>query len=144
MKSGEREGSHSIAMHVYKIGTREAGNNHGGERNNERSQQPITVSNCTQVCANNPGKSCAKIVLVNIRNRNSDHLLMKGYAIIDDQSNHTLARAQHFDYFKVNSAPERYSLQSCGGKTTLSGRSYSGFVVESLDGLESIDLPVVT
>jgi len=110
---------------------------HGGEK-------PI-VTSCTAVCGEFSGRSCAKTVLVNVYPVGRPDLCMKTYALLDDQSNSTLARAEFFDRMSVPwSSATSYSLTSCAGQRLMTGRRAGNFVVESVDGMAFLELPVVT
>ncbi|XP_052799499.1 uncharacterized protein LOC128231119 [Mya arenaria] len=136
--------NHSTPMHVFR-----AARDHGGERGpkhaEEGSRPDMKVdSKCTEVCGNKPGKSCAKIVLVDIMHNDSKRPPLRTYAIIDDQSNHSLAKAELFNQFDVKSPASPYSLKSCGGRVTLTGRQANGFEVRSINGSERLELPILT
>ena len=67
--------------------------NHGGE---ERTDAPDLVkSKCTQICGTSAnstgGRSCAKIVLVEIYNHAAPSHHLRTYTVIDEQSNRSLA-----------------------------------------------------
>ena len=68
---------------------------HGGER--EEDPESAVVSYCTEVCGEGfSGKSCSKICLVTVYpagNRNKGKTV---YAMLDDQSNRSLARSEFF------------------------------------------------
>ncbi len=63
------------------------------------------------------------------------------YAVMDDQSNRSLARSAFFEMFKVadNTAP--YTLRTCAGIKQTEGRRADGFIVESFDGKTCLSLP---
>ncbi|XP_061886479.1 uncharacterized protein LOC133637538 [Entelurus aequoreus] len=65
------------------------------------------------------------------------------YAMLDDQSNLSLARSEFFDMFKVNSLAAPYTLQTCSGVGLTAGRRASGYVIESIDGATAIQLPML-
>ncbi|XP_023805499.1 uncharacterized protein LOC110017230 [Oryzias latipes] len=65
------------------------------------------------------------------------------YAMLDDQSNSSLARSEFFEMFKVNSVPTPYTLQTCAGVGVTAGRRASGYVVQSIDGASAIPLPTL-
>ncbi len=53
---------------------------------------------CAQVCGNvNGGKSCAKVVCVNVYSRNNPEYKKKLYALLDDQSNRSLVKPEFVD-----------------------------------------------
>ncbi|VDH95289.1 Hypothetical predicted protein [Mytilus galloprovincialis] len=56
------------------------------------------------------------------------------YAMIDDQSSHTLATSNLFNTFQDHGPDINYSLISCAGKVQASGRQGTRYSVQSLDG----------
>ncbi|CAG2194013.1 unnamed protein product [Mytilus edulis] len=77
---------------------------------------------CTQVCGypENTSKSCAKIIPVRIVNHNMPEKHRIVYAMIDDQSSHTLATSNLFNAFQDHGPDINYSLISCAGKVQAS------------------------
>lgn len=105
-----------------------------------------TVKNaCTQICgkANGTSRSCAKIIPVRVYPKDDPHKCRVVYALIDDQSSHSLATSPFFDFFSPGSTKYQYVLSSCAGRFTASGRKGHGYVIESLDWTQKLDLPVV-
>ena len=122
---------------------------HGGERDapsmesQKQSDQNVDCT-CTQICGDNnsfSGKSCAKTILVKVYPQGRPEEALKVYAIVDDQSNRSLARSEFFDHFRENSGETEYVLSSCAGKVTKSGRTATGYVLEPIDGGEGIQCP---
>ena len=115
----------------------------GGE-GQQKVKEDNVDSKCTEVCGDNlqAGKSCAKIVSVNVYHEDNKSP-KKLYALIDDQSNRTLASPKFFDMFNVDYAEEAYTLTSCAGTFASSGRRGRGFVVESIDGATKMNLPEI-
>ncbi|XP_056017477.1 uncharacterized protein LOC130053871 [Ostrea edulis] len=115
---------------------------HGGEDEPPASQ---SVNNkCTEICQGDfKGKSCAKIVLVTVTHSAFPDRRFRTYAILDDQSNRTLAQKDLFDAFDIVGERQDYTLSSCAGNTLMSGRRSAGFTVESLDGTYRVDLPTL-
>ncbi|KAJ8346862.1 hypothetical protein SKAU_G00282630 [Synaphobranchus kaupii] len=87
---------------------------HGGE---EASSSKLDVTaTCTKVCGNGfSGKSCSKICLVHVFPEGQRHNSKKMYAIVDDQSNLSLAKTEFFDMFDIQSTIEPYTLKTCAG-----------------------------
>lgn len=54
------------------------------------------------------------------------------YTIIDDQSSRTLARSDYFNMFNIRTASVTYTLLSCSGSVTFSGRCASNLTVEPM------------
>ncbi len=65
------------------------------------------------------------------------------YAIIDDQSNRSLVTSEFFTHFDIDSESTEYSLSSCSGCVTSSGRRATGYIVESLNGDTQLSLPTL-
>lgn len=127
---------------------------YGGERSSyDRTSLPHPNTNtdpvsqvnavCTEVCGNFKGKSCAKIVLISIHHKHSQHPPLSVYAILDEQSNKSLAKPELFEIFDPNTACESYKLSTCSGSSIVSGRRSHGFVISSLDGQTTFDLPTL-
>jgi hypothetical protein len=103
---------------------------HGGEKHNEEIDK-------------NSKRSCAKIVLVKIYLKGKPEDSLKAYAILDDQSNKTLAKPELFNHFNINEPKIEYSITSCTGSIISSGRTSNSLVVESFDGKTNYELPQV-
>ena len=128
--------------------THETPASHGGEGQDPlsiNSNDEQLVSTCTQVCGDSfQGKSCGKTVLVKVYPKGQANKALKLYAIVDDQSNRTLAKTEFFDYFDVDTDNQiEYSLSSCTGLASCRGRQTSGYIIESLDGSTKINLPTL-
>ncbi|KAL4006299.1 tumor suppressor p53-binding protein 1 [Sarotherodon galilaeus] len=114
----------------------------GGESDKADTQE--VTSRCTEVCGEGvSARECAKITLVNVYPAGHREQTKKMYAILDDQSNRSLARSQFFDVFQIQGESRPYMLKTCAGLTGVSGRSASGFVVESVNGNASLPLPTL-
>ena len=109
------------------------------------STPSIVTSNCIEVCSDQQlcGKSCAKIVPVNVYSKNNPHEIVQIYAILDDQSNRYLASQEFFDKFDIQSATAPYSLQTCSGTVDAGGRRATDYIVESVDGSTCIEMPTI-
>ncbi|GAA6095626.1 uncharacterized protein LOC113637472 [Tachysurus ichikawai] len=68
-------------------------------------------------------------------------MAIKAYVILDDQSNHSLARPEFFEQFNVESEQFSHHLRICSGIIETSGKKAEGFQIESLDGKVLIFLP---
>lgn len=110
----------------------------GGERNAAR---PTAISTCTQVCGSEfESHSCAKICLVFIYPKNSPEKKLKAYAILDDQSNRSLAKSSVFDTFGITRNSFPYKLRTCAGLEEVTGRRAFNFIVESADCTSRLEL----
>lgn len=115
---------------------------HGGE--SQEGQEEAVVSSCTEVCGQVfTGKSCSKICLVKVYPASDSSKSKRIYAMLDDQSNVSLARSEFFEMFQVHSTAAPYTLQTCSGIGLTAGRRASGYVIESIDGALAIPLPTL-
>ncbi|XP_075683153.1 uncharacterized protein LOC142651849 [Rhinoderma darwinii] len=74
----------------------------GGEEMNTDTETPAVTSQCTEVCKGLiGGRSCSKICLVRVYPTGHKDKAIKVYAILDDQSNKSLARSTFFEIFKI-------------------------------------------
>ena len=116
---------------------------HGGEEG-ESSSSSITTSTCTEVCGDSlTGKSCAKISLVYVYPEGQPERKMRAYAILDDQSNRSLAKSAFFEMFDVDDDTSPYTLRTCAGVSETAGRRAKGFIVESADERTCLALPTL-
>lgn len=105
---------------------------HGGESTYSANAK------CTEICGDCfKGRSCAKVVLVKVfRDRAPENSVLT-YAILDDQSNSTLATSELLDSLNVDGQKVDYDLMSCAGLNHLSGRKVKSLKVISMDGYMS-------
>ncbi|XP_061190337.1 uncharacterized protein LOC133198227 [Saccostrea echinata] len=102
------------------------------------------TSACSMVCGRaGARKSCAKTVLVKVYPRGCPEKAVLIYAIVDEQSNRSLARSAFFDLFAISGPEIPYSVSSCNGNTTEFGRRCSDFTIESFDSSFKMDLPML-
>ncbi|KAL0150123.1 hypothetical protein M9458_054550 [Cirrhinus mrigala] len=95
---------------------------------------PEVTSKCTEVCGESaPMRSCAKMCLVRVFPREQQERATRMYAIIDDQSNRSLAKGEFFQIFGIQSNPSPYLLRTCAGSMETAGRKVVGFQIETLD-----------
>ena len=91
---------------------------HGGEEqesSRSHSQSHVT-NNCTKVCGGQlTGRSCSKICLVKVYPAGQREKAVKLYAILDEQSNRSLAHSQFFEVFSDQSPSAPYTLRTCAG-----------------------------
>ncbi|XP_056001793.1 uncharacterized protein LOC130048768 [Ostrea edulis] len=135
---------HCTAMHDNT--SNQPSQNHGGEkltsekptlqRQIARTETAAHVNAaCTEICGNFRGKSCAKIVLVSIHPRLSEQPPVNVYAILDEQSNKSLAKPELFEI--------SYKLSTCSGSSVVSDRRSHGFVINSLNNQTTFNLPTL-
>lgn len=100
------------------------------------------TSKCTEICGEGqPAISCSKICLVRVFPRGQRDKSIKAYAVLDDQSNRSLARPEFFELFNVKSHSSPYSLRTCAGVIDMSGRKAEGFQIEPANGGVTLALP---
>ncbi len=101
-------------------------------------------SACTEVCGDDQlPRSCSKVCLVKVFPEGHPEKAVKMYAILDDQSNRSLARSEFFDLFDITECNVAYTLKTCAGTVDTEGRLARGFQVESFDGSLVLPLPVL-
>ncbi|XP_077119086.1 uncharacterized protein LOC143775127 [Ranitomeya variabilis] len=105
---------------------------------------PVVTSRCTEICKELvAGRSCSKICLVRVFPASQRDKAIKVYAILDDQSNRSLAKSFLFDTFNIAGPGSPYSLKTCAGTVETAGRRATGFKVESIDGQTCLSLPSI-
>ena len=96
------------------------------------SKSPDSVTNkFTSILGS---RSCGKILPVKISVTSCPSVSFDAYAIIDDQSNKTLALPEVFDALGINSTPEKYVMHSCSGPRSMSGRRSFDMSVSASNG----------
>lgn len=68
---------------------------------------------------------------------------MKMYAMLDDQSNQSLAKSEFFEHFHIKSKASPYSLKTCAGIIDTAGRRADGYQIEPVYGGVSLSLPTL-
>lgn len=133
--------SHITALHPGPApwaNTTEPASDNGGECN---IVLPTATSTCTQVCGSEvESHSCSKISPVFIYPQGSPEKKLKTYAILDDQSNRSLARSSIFDTFGITKGCFPYKLRTCAGLEEATGRRAYNFIVESVDSKSRLKL----
>ncbi|XP_040289970.1 uncharacterized protein LOC121002590 [Bufo bufo] len=120
------------------------GQNHSGKSTDHVPNSTMVFSSCTVVCGEDHcDKSCAKICLVNIHHKDQPEKTLRVYAILDDQSNRSLARSELFDLFCTKREVHPYTLGTCSGTTEVFGRRAHGFIVSSLENNLQLPLPTL-
>ncbi|XP_037399818.1 uncharacterized protein LOC108416929 [Pygocentrus nattereri] len=132
--------NHVSALHP---GPPPATSGHGGESTEETP--PLTVeSSCTEVCGEGQSpRSCSKICLVKVFPEAHPERVTRAYAVLDDQSNRSLARPDFFDMYNIKGSDSPFTLRTCAGTTEMMGRRATGFIVQSLDGTTTLTLPTL-
>lgn len=88
-------------------------------------------------------KSCSKICLVKVYPTECPQQAIKMYAMLDDQSNKSLARSEFFNLFKIEAGSYPYTLKTCAGLAATSGRRANGYQIEAVNGEVSLPLPTL-
>lgn len=102
------------------------------------------TSKCTEVCGDGVSeRACSKICLVNVFPKGHHEESKRMYAILDDQSNRSLARSEFFKLFNITGDAQPYTLKTCAGLKQTAGRRACGFMVESADEMISLPLPTL-
>ena len=138
--------AHVTALHPYpptwKSKSSPSASEDGGEE--DKADNQVVKSTCTQVCGEGlSARACAKICLVSVFPNGRREESKKMYAILDEQSNRSLARSEFFEVFDIPGGSYSYTLKTCAGQTEMAGRRASDFTVESVDKKVSIPLPTL-
>ncbi len=113
-------------------------------REKEGEPSPAVNSKCTEVCGESNGpRSCSKICLITVHPKGQLDRSVRLYAILDDQSNRSVARPEFFDLFDLKGTDALYTVRTCAGLTEMSGRRATSFIAQPLDGSLSINLPIL-
>ncbi|XP_052073800.1 uncharacterized protein LOC127711732 [Mytilus californianus] len=132
---------HITAMHL----SAKSSSPDGGEKSSETTQNAndhTVSSKCTSLCGFS-GKSCGKTIQVRVYPKNFPDKAVYVYAILDDQSNRTLAKTELFDQLGINTSAIQYTMSSCAGRTIMNGRCAESLIVESLSGNGKLETPSV-
>lgn len=113
---------------------------YGGEK--EEATSTDIVSKCTEICGNmTKPRSCSKICLVTVYPCNRPEDVVRMYAVLDDQSNRSLAKSEFFYVFGITGESFSYTLKTCSGSMEKRGHKASGFTIRSIDGKAQVELP---
>lgn len=105
---------------------------------------PAITPLCTKVCGNHfKSKSCSKICVVKVYPIKHPQQAIKMYAMINDQSNKSLAKSEFFNLFKIKAESYPYTLKTCGGVSSTSGRIAHGYQIEVVNDGISFTLPTL-
>lgn len=99
------------------------------------------TSRCTEVCGEGcPPRSCSKVSLVQVFPEGQQERSVKMYAILDNQSNCSLACPEFFELFGIEGSPLTYCMRTCASLTQMLGRKAVGFQIEPVGGGPCLDL----
>lgn len=65
------------------------------------------------------------------------------YAVLDEQSNRSLAKSEFFSLFDIKASSTPYTLKTCSGTIEVSGRRATNFILETMDGKLQLPLPTL-
>ncbi|XP_040298329.1 uncharacterized protein LOC121009343 [Bufo bufo] len=88
-------------------------------------------------------KCCAKVCLVNVYPEGQSERAIRMYAIIDEQSNRSLAKPKFFEIFGIAGEATPYTLNTCSGRVETYGRRATGYLISSIKGNVHIPLPTL-
>ncbi|XP_075431502.1 uncharacterized protein LOC142468808 [Ascaphus truei] len=133
---------HPEALTLHQLNNPSSVAEHGGE---EGEGEPTSVtSQRTEVCGKGSDKmSCTKICLVAVHPQGQPEKASRMYAILDDQSNRSLANTEFFHLFNSQDNASPYTLRTCAGSTETTGIRASGYVICSVDNRVKIALPTL-
>ncbi|XP_076113586.1 uncharacterized protein LOC143081749 [Mytilus galloprovincialis] len=142
---------HTTALHITRPQQSESSQfssprqAYGGEQTESAETKLTSVSSiCTEIYKDHKSeKSCAKILPVDVYHKDKTNKIIRMYAIIDDQSNRSLASPEFFSLFNVREKPENYSLTTCSGRVATSGKRGKDFVIKSVHSDVQFDLPTL-
>jgi len=110
-------------------GSQEVDKDDGGEVNGN-ALTPVT-SKCTEICGNSDGQhSCSKISPVIVYPAGRREEAKKMYAVLDEQSNKSLAKSEFFHLFNITTTSDPYTLKTCSGVTKAMGRRATNLMIE--------------
>lgn len=92
----------------------------GGELNEPDDDK--VISKCTDVCGDGvSARACSKICLIDVFPKGRHEESKRMYAILDDQSNRSLARSEFFRLFSITGDSQPYTLKTCAGLKQTAG-----------------------
>ncbi|KAK3518365.1 hypothetical protein QTP86_003563, partial [Hemibagrus guttatus] len=133
--------NHDAAMHPGPLPYVVKAPSPSQEGRENHSDEVVVNTSCTEVCGPGQLGSCSKICLAKLYPKGSKDMAIKAYVVLDNQSNHLLARPEFFELFNVESKQFLYHLRTCFGIIETFGKKAEGFQIESLDGKVLISLP---
>lgn len=116
----------------------------GSQKKEDTIPEPVASPLCTEVCGDCArSKSCSKICLVKVYPKECPQQAIEMYAMLDDQSNKSLARSEFFNLFGIEVGSYPYTLKTCAGLAATSGRRANGYQIEAVNGEVSLMLPTL-
>ncbi|XP_056443333.1 uncharacterized protein LOC130380174 [Gadus chalcogrammus] len=135
---------HITALHPGPPTSSERAHTEKEESGEPDEDAPTVTSKCTEICGNaDSPRSCAKICLIKAYPAGRRDQAVKMYAVLDEQSNKSLAKTEFFNLFGIKASPAPYTLKTCAGTTETSGRRVNNFMLESMDGNLQLSLPTL-
>ncbi|XP_069133524.1 uncharacterized protein [Argopecten irradians] len=115
---------------------------HNQVETHQSSENQKVNTHCTLVCGDGfHGRSCSNIVLVEVFSEDEPSKRVSTYALLDDQSNRSLASTELLDSLGMAGREIEYTLTSCSGRSKLTGRKAIGLVIRSSEGSTMYSLP---
>lgn len=103
---------------------------------------PLPTTTEREICGNAKSQhSCSKISPVIAYPAGKREEAKKMYAVLDEQSNKSLAKSEFFHHFNITTSSVPYTLKTCSEVTKAVGRRATNFVIESVDGKIQLPLP---
>ncbi|KAK3735147.1 hypothetical protein QZH41_001892 [Actinostola sp. cb2023] len=136
---------HITALHSEPYASQQK-NGEEPKASEKQNQELISVTTtCTEVCKNRKGaRSCCKKCPAYVYHTSHPENKIKVYVLIDDQSNHSLAKSKVFNALGVKGEATAYTLKTCTGVSHTKGRRANGLILESLNGSSKHSLPTIT
>nr|XP_055053880.1 uncharacterized protein LOC129439016 [Misgurnus anguillicaudatus] len=116
------------------------------DKNLNEDMDLSVTSKCTEICGKintHSPRSCSKICLVKVFPAGRREKAVTMYAVLDEQSNRSLAKTEFFNIFDIKTNSSPYTLKTCSGMTETSGRRASNFIIEPINGKLQIQLPTL-
>ncbi|XP_063448356.1 uncharacterized protein LOC134727857 [Mytilus trossulus] len=138
--------THPTALHIEKFTHQQPTTKFQEQKTEPKLEQDTqkVVTACTQICKNRgTSKSCSKTILVRVYPNGQPENSLLLYAIIDEQSNRSLAKSSFFEHFNIHGPEVPFTLSSCSGSFSEYGRRASDFAVESFDASCKLNLPTL-
>lgn len=117
--------SHPAALHPEPLPQHPERSDTTKDHGREQKEPNATAvtSKCTKVCGKTgSSRSCSKICLIRVYPIDQAERALKMYAVLDEQSNPSLAKTDFFYLFNIDGHLEPYTLKTCSGVMEVRGR----------------------
>ena len=137
---------HATSMHDDSYGTKReftVKKDHKVSYVDANSRSNSTPSNlCTAICGGESGKSCSKVLLVDLSLPSKSNKILRCYAILDEQSSSTFVDTKVATFFNLNLPMRSYTIRTMSGlKTSTAGMEIRGLKVKGVNQKKLISLP---